>query len=157
MINKNRLEELIINDNKTLENAKKRIENSGAIHEAMLISLKVLKTLKTQKLKQKDLAIKMGVSAQQVNKIIRGSENLTLETLNKLEKALGAAFLPSSVAKKVKMKFAELDLENSIQKEIRKNGDIKNLKLDNVKTTKLDNNKGYSISDSLLRLNNEAA
>ena len=45
---------------------------------------------------QKDLADMMGVSPQQVNKMVRGSENLTLETISKVEKALGIQLMEIS-------------------------------------------------------------
>ncbi|MBO8474463.1 MAG: helix-turn-helix transcriptional regulator, partial [Bacteroidetes bacterium] len=35
------------------------------------------------------LADKMGVKAQYISRIVKGTENLTLETISKLEKALG--------------------------------------------------------------------
>ena len=40
-------------------------------------------------IKQIDLANKMGVSAQQVNKILRAKANLTFETIDKIAEALG--------------------------------------------------------------------
>jgi plasmid maintenance system antidote protein VapI len=42
---------------------------------------------------QKELAIQMSVSPQQISKIVRGSENLTLESLVKIEKVLGIQLL----------------------------------------------------------------
>jgi len=48
-----------------------------------------LDALKEQGLTQKDLAGRMGVSPQQVNKITGGQENLTLQTIIKLELILG--------------------------------------------------------------------
>lgn len=38
---------------------------------------------------QSELATKVGVSPQQVSKIVKGKENLSLETITKLEAALG--------------------------------------------------------------------
>lgn len=35
----------------------------------------------------------MGVSPQQISKIVKGNENLTLETIVKLEKCLGAKLI----------------------------------------------------------------
>lgn len=49
----------------------------------------VLEALKAQMLTQRDLAEKMNVSPQQINKIVKGQENLTLETITNLELALG--------------------------------------------------------------------
>jgi transcriptional regulator with XRE-family HTH domain len=48
----------------------------------------VLKALEEQNLTQKDLAEKMQVSPQQISKIVKGHENLTLETIANLEIAL---------------------------------------------------------------------
>jgi ribosome-binding protein aMBF1 (putative translation factor) len=45
--------------------------------------------LKAQHLSQKNLAERVNVSPQQINKIVKGKENLTLETISKLELALG--------------------------------------------------------------------
>lgn len=44
--------------------------------------------LDEKKMTQTDLAEKMGVSRQQISKIVKGHENLTFETIDKLEKAL---------------------------------------------------------------------
>lgn len=41
------------------------------------------------KLSQKQLAERMDVSPQQISKIVKGQENLTLETISNLEIALG--------------------------------------------------------------------
>jgi plasmid maintenance system antidote protein VapI len=49
----------------------------------------VLEALDEKKLTQKKLAELMKVTPQYVNNIVKGSENLTLETIAKLEKALG--------------------------------------------------------------------
>lgn len=49
----------------------------------------VLDVLDEKKMTQTELAEKMGVSRQQVSTILKGHENLTLETLTKLEVALG--------------------------------------------------------------------
>jgi ribosome-binding protein aMBF1 (putative translation factor) len=45
--------------------------------------------LRKKGMKQKELAELLGVSAQQVNKILKGSENLTLDTIERIEKVLG--------------------------------------------------------------------
>jgi transcriptional regulator with XRE-family HTH domain len=42
---------------------------------------------------QKELAERIGVSPQQVSKIVKGNENLTLETISKLEAALGVPLI----------------------------------------------------------------
>ena len=52
------------------------------------VAINVLEALRIKGLSQKDLAAKMNVSAQQINKIIKGKQNLTFETVAKLEDAL---------------------------------------------------------------------
>jgi transcriptional regulator with XRE-family HTH domain len=59
------------------------LKKSGAI------AIKVLAAIKKQDSSQKELAEKMEVSAQYINKIVKGNENLSLETISKLETALG--------------------------------------------------------------------
>jgi transcriptional regulator with XRE-family HTH domain len=49
--------------------------------------------LKQKGWSQKQLAENMKVSAQQINKIVKGKENLTLETISKLENALGIVLI----------------------------------------------------------------
>ncbi len=66
-----------------------RRENREWLKKSAAIAIKVLDALKAQQLSQKDLAERMGVSPQQVNKIVQGQENLTLETISNLEIALG--------------------------------------------------------------------
>jgi len=62
--------------------------NKKWINQSSKVAINVLEALKQKGLSQKDLAKKMNVSAQQVNKILKGQQNLTLETISKLESAL---------------------------------------------------------------------
>jgi antitoxin component HigA of HigAB toxin-antitoxin module len=71
-----------------MEKVKYRRENRHWLRKSAVIALKVLKALKEQNLTQKDLAEKMQVSPQQISKIVKGQENLTLETIANLEIAL---------------------------------------------------------------------
>jgi ribosome-binding protein aMBF1 (putative translation factor) len=57
--------------------------------KSAIIAFKVLEALRVQGLSQKDLAERMEVSPQQISKIVKGHENLTLETIAKLELTLG--------------------------------------------------------------------
>jgi transcriptional regulator with XRE-family HTH domain len=74
---------------KWLEKAKYRRENRDWLLKSKHIALRVLGVLKERGMQQKELAEQLGVSKQQVSKIVKGKENLTLETISKLEKALG--------------------------------------------------------------------
>jgi transcriptional regulator with XRE-family HTH domain len=49
--------------------------------------------LREKGMTQKDLAEKLNVSPQQVSKIVKGKENLTLETISKLEYVLGVELI----------------------------------------------------------------
>ena len=62
--------------------------NKKWLDKSAMVAVNVLEALKTKGLSQKDLAQKMNVSAQQVNKILKGQQNLTFETISKLETAL---------------------------------------------------------------------
>jgi transcriptional regulator with XRE-family HTH domain len=62
---------------------KKWLDNSSKV------AVNVLEALKEKGMSQRDLAEKMGISAQQINKIVKGQQNLTFETVGKLEDALG--------------------------------------------------------------------
>jgi len=75
-------------DSSWAEATKWRSENKGWLQKSAAIALKVLRTLRERGLSQKDLAERLSISAQQVSKILKGNENLTLETITKLENAL---------------------------------------------------------------------
>ena len=72
----------------TLQNLKERKKNRAMLRESQSIAYKVLMRLETLKWTQKKLAEKLEVTPQQVSKIISGKENLTLETLVKLQVVL---------------------------------------------------------------------
>lgn len=75
-------------DNTWREDTAYRKANKGWLNKSAKIAIKINRALRNKKMSQKDLADKLSVSAQQVNKILRGRENLTLETISKLEGAL---------------------------------------------------------------------
>jgi transcriptional regulator with XRE-family HTH domain len=76
-----------------LEDARWRLDNRVWLRRSQSIALKILRTLRARMMTQKDLAGIVGVSSQQVSKIVKGRENLTLETIAKLEKALGIVLM----------------------------------------------------------------
>ena len=78
---------------KWVEKAEWRVANEGWLNKSAKIAFKVLRTIRYIGLSQKDLAEKLGVSPQQVSKILKGQENLTLETIDKLEKALNISLI----------------------------------------------------------------
>lgn len=79
----------------TVERNKERIKNRAMLRESQKIAYKVLVRLDVLGWSQKKLADEMGVSAQYISKIVQGKENLTLETLKKLEVVLDIPILAS--------------------------------------------------------------
>lgn len=82
-----------------LADAEWRKENSQWLERSAKIAIAVLRKLRHNKennltpSSQKELADSMAISPQYVNKIVKGQENLTLETISKLETALGIKIL----------------------------------------------------------------
>lgn len=88
MADLNKLNKVAIKDEKWLQEAKNRQINKDWQDHSVKIAAKILTSLREKNMKQYQLAEIIGVSAQQVNKIVKGKENLTLETIAKLENAL---------------------------------------------------------------------
>jgi len=64
-------------------------EHRGQLKKAVSVAMRVLDILDERGLSQQDLADKMKVTRQYVSKVLKGKENMTFETVDKLEKALG--------------------------------------------------------------------
>lgn len=78
---------------KWLENAGKRKESEKWSDRSTRIALNVLEILRQKNMSKQELAERMQVSAQYISKIVKGQENLTLETISKLESALGVEMI----------------------------------------------------------------
>ena len=76
-----------------IEEARVRQNNKAWLKHSRKIAIKVLGTLRERGIKQKELALMLNVSPQQINKIVKGKENLTLETISKLELALDISWM----------------------------------------------------------------
>lgn len=76
-------------ESKWLEEATWRAENEAWLEVSFRIAIKILRWLRANGMTQKELAERLGYSPQYVSKIVKGSENLTLETITKIEKVLG--------------------------------------------------------------------
>lgn len=86
--------------NNTSSKNKERIAKRAMLRESREIAFKVLERLDELGWKQKQLATKMDVSPQYVNKLVKGKENFTLETLVKLQQILDIAILANYQEKK---------------------------------------------------------
>ena len=72
----------------TIERNRERIKNRKRLRESQAIAIKVLKKLEEPGWSQRRLASEMGVTPQQITKIVKGKENLTLDTIVKLQEIL---------------------------------------------------------------------
>ena len=90
------------------EEAEWRRDNWSWLRHSQKIAVKVLLQMKQEGLTQKALAERMDCTQQYVSKILKGKENMSLDTLSKLEDALGISLIydkqvvsPSMVAEEV--------------------------------------------------------
>ena len=80
-------------DDQWIKEAKLRRDNQDWLNLSAKIAVHILLTLRKRGMTQKDLAMGLNLSPQYVNKIVKGKENLTLETITKLEKALDISLI----------------------------------------------------------------
>lgn len=79
------------------EAAEYRQVNKSWLRHSQRIAMLMLDKMDELHLTQTELARRMGCSQQYVSKILRGKENLSIETLCKIEDALSLHLLPSEV------------------------------------------------------------
>jgi len=87
-------------DTTLIKDVEHRVNNRAMLQQSMHIAMKILVRLDELGWSQKDLAQKMNVSPQQVNKIVRGKQNLTLDTIVKLQQVLDIAILVTHATEK---------------------------------------------------------
>lgn len=79
------------------ENTIYRLENSRWLRRSQKIAMEMLDRMESLGVNQKELAQRIGCSPQYVSKILRGKENLSLETICKIEDALKMEFQSVSI------------------------------------------------------------
>jgi transcriptional regulator with XRE-family HTH domain len=84
----------------TANRNQERIRNRSMLRESQSMALKVLLKLDELGWNQRRLAKEMGVTPQQVNKLVSGKENVTLDTQVKLQELLDIPLLASYYEKK---------------------------------------------------------
>lgn len=82
------------------ENAKWRSENKAWLNRSQTIAMKILDRIEELGITQKELAERINVKPPHISQIVKGKENLTLETISKLESALGIELISMSVSRK---------------------------------------------------------
>lgn len=71
------------------ENAEWRMANKSWLRYSQQIAMMMLDRMEELHMSQKQLSELMGCSQQYVSKVLKGQENLSLETLAKIERCLG--------------------------------------------------------------------
>jgi transcriptional regulator with XRE-family HTH domain len=123
MTNKEKFKSLISKEKTaTVSRNKERIKNRARLRESQDIALKVLTKLDDLGWSQIRLSKELNVSPQQVNKIVKGKENLTLETQVKLQQVLDIPILASYYENKIE----EFSFEDFFNFEVSKSKQIIN-------------------------------
>ncbi len=89
------------------EEAEWRRANASWLRHSQMIAVKVLLRMKQEHMTQKTLAERMNCTQQYVSKILKGNENMSLDTLTKLEDALNI----SLILPEEKMAYSDAALE----------------------------------------------
>lgn len=75
------------------EKAEWRLQNKSWLRHSQRIAMKMLEKMDELGLTQRQLAEKMGCSQQYVSKVLKGRENLSLESISKIEDCLNISIL----------------------------------------------------------------
>lgn len=78
---------------KWFEQAKQRVEDKNWQKRSQAIAMHILDRLEELGWSQKFFAEKLDVTAQHVSNIVKGRENFTLQTIDKLENILGVSLI----------------------------------------------------------------
>ena len=79
------------------EKAEWRQQNKSWLRYSQLVAIRMLEQMETENLTQKALAERLGCSQQYVSKILKGQENLSIETISKIEEALSLELRPKEL------------------------------------------------------------
>lgn len=80
------------------EKAEFRRENRSWLRRSQAIAMAMLDKMEELNLTQKALSERMGCSQQYVSKVLKGHENLSLDTICKIEDALDIQLMPVEAA-----------------------------------------------------------
>ena len=98
-----------------LKKARYRKENRAWLRKSQHIAVRILSVLDEKGMQQKELAEAMDVSPQQVSKIVKGKQNLSLKTISKLEAVLGVKLFEVPVPQ-FEMEVERKKIQTSISK-----------------------------------------
>lgn len=80
------------------EHAEWRLVNKEWLRYSQRIAIMMLDRMEEFNLTQKAVAEKMGCSQQYISRVLKGTENLSIETISKIESALDPSILKSVCA-----------------------------------------------------------
>lgn len=83
---------------KWCENAEWRMANKSWLRYSQRIAMMMLDKMEELGLTQKSLAQRMGCSQQYISRVLKGTENLSIETIAKIERALEIEILEPAFA-----------------------------------------------------------
>jgi len=99
------------------EKANWRKANKNWLLKSAAISLKISNILKEKNMTQAELAQKLGSSAQHISKIIKGQENLTLETISKIEMCLNVELITvPKYQESIAVNIPDIHIKNDVNK-----------------------------------------
>ena len=75
------------------ENAEWRVANKEWLRYSQHIAMMMLDKMEELGLTQKSVAERMGCSQQYISRVLKGTENLSIETISKIENALNLSIL----------------------------------------------------------------
>ncbi len=81
------------------ENAEWRMANKSWLRYSQRIAMMMLDKMEEMGLTQKVVAQRMGCSQQYISRVLKGTENLSIETISKIEDALGLQILEPAYAR----------------------------------------------------------
>jgi len=114
MTNKEKFKKIVSDETTdTVKRNRSRIKNRARLRESQSIALKVLDKLDELGWTQRKLAFAMDVSPQQITKIVKGKENLTLETQTKLQTILDIPILATYYEKIIKEIFSDTHIQET--------------------------------------------
>lgn len=85
------------------ENAEWRIANKEWLRYSQHIAMMMLDKMEELGLTQKSVAEHMGCSQQYISRVLKGTENLSIETISKIESALNLAILEPVLVNKTNL------------------------------------------------------
>ncbi len=95
---------------KERKDAEYRKSNKEWLRKSAKIALAIRRELRLKGMTQQELAVRMGLSPQYVGRILKGQENLTLETISKLESAIGIPLVSLGSERLVERKVDETQI-----------------------------------------------